>query len=96
MVSGKSVISEESTMNKARLEWVISGLNQHELTKAEGQFVKTAQEDFNKNQMLTEYQEARLESLYKEKSQLMPSRRQALPKATLKKARPLKPSRKIY
>ncbi len=83
-------------MNKARLEWVISGLNQYELTKAEGQFVKTAQEDFNKNQMLTAQQEARLESLYKEKSQFTPRRYQALPKPNRKKARPFKLSRKIY
>ena len=33
-------------MNKERLEWVVSGLNQHALTKTEDQFVKTALEDF--------------------------------------------------
>ncbi|MFB3886182.1 MAG: hypothetical protein ACE144_13220 [Thermodesulfobacteriota bacterium] len=58
-------------MDKARLEWVMSGLIQHALTKAEGQFVKTAQEDFDKNQSLTEHQEEKLESLYKEKSKLV-------------------------
>jgi len=33
-------------MNKERLEWVMSGLNQHILTKAEDQFLKTVLEDF--------------------------------------------------
>ena len=54
-------------MNKDRLEWVMSGLNQHALTEAEDQFVKTALEDFEKNHALTEHQEERLENLYKEK-----------------------------
>jgi len=55
-------------MNKERLEWVISGLNQHALTETEDHFVKTALEDFDKNNALTERQEKRLENLYKEKS----------------------------
>jgi len=46
-------------MNKARLEWVISGLNQYALTKAEDQFLKTALGDFDKNHALTEQQEDR-------------------------------------
>jgi hypothetical protein len=54
-------------MNKDRLEWVMSGLNQHALSEAEDQFVKTALEDFEKNHALTEHQEERLETLYKEK-----------------------------
>jgi hypothetical protein len=62
-------------MKKERLEWVISGLNQHALTKAEDQFVKTALEDFDKNHALTERQEERLESLYKEKSQSIPNKK---------------------
>jgi len=33
-------------MNKERLEWVMSGLNQHTLTKTEDQFLKTVLEDF--------------------------------------------------
>jgi len=41
-------------MNKARLEWVVSGLNQYVLTQAEDQFLKTALEDFDKNHALTE------------------------------------------
>jgi hypothetical protein len=61
-------------MNKERLEWVMSGLNQHALTKTEDQFVKTALEDFGKKHALTELQEERLESLYKEKSKLIPNK----------------------
>ena len=61
-------------MNKERLDWVMSGLNQYVLTKAEDQFLKTALEDFDKNHALTERQEQRLESLYKEKSRLIPSK----------------------
>jgi len=61
-------------MNKERLEWVMSGLNQHALTKTEDQFIKTALEDFEKNHALAELQEKRLESLYKEKSKLVPNK----------------------
>ena len=42
-------------MNKERLEWVMSGLNQHALTKAEDQFVKTALEDLDKHHAPTEH-----------------------------------------
>jgi len=62
-------------MNKERLEWVMSGLNQHTLTKTEGQFVKTALEDFEKKHGLTDLQEQRLEHLYKEKSKLTPNKK---------------------
>jgi superfamily II DNA helicase RecQ len=62
-------------MKKDRLEWVMSGLNQYNLTKTEDQFVKTALEDFDKNQALTEHQEEKLESLYKEKSKLIPNKK---------------------
>jgi hypothetical protein len=61
-------------MNKERLEWVMSGLNQHALTKTEDQFVKTTLEDFEKKHALAEHQEERLESLYKEKSKLIPNK----------------------
>jgi hypothetical protein len=61
-------------MNKERLEWVMSGLDQHALTKAEDQFLRTALEDFDKNNALTELQEVRIESLYKEKSKLIPNK----------------------
>ena len=62
-------------MNKARLEWVMSGLNQYALTPAEDLFLKTASADFEKKQALTEQQEKRLETLYKEKSKLTPNRK---------------------
>jgi len=67
-------------MNKERFEWVMSGLNQHALTKTEDQFVKTALEDFGKKHALTELQEERLESLYKEKSKLIPNKTYFSPK----------------
>jgi len=62
-------------MNKARLEWVMSGLNQYALTTAEDLFLKTVLADFDKNQALTERQEERLETLYKEKSRLTPNKK---------------------
>jgi hypothetical protein len=84
-------------MDKARLEWVMSGLNQHALTKAEDQFFKTASEDFSKNQTLTERQEERLETLYKEKSHSVPSKdRFAFKESSPKKAKPMRPSGKYY
>jgi len=61
-------------MNKERLEWVMSGLNQYVLTKTEDQFLKTVLEDFDKNHALTEDKEERLERLYKEKSRLKPNK----------------------
>ena len=62
-------------MNKERFDWVMSGLNKHALTKAEDQFLKTALEDFDKNNALTERQEKRLESLYKAKSLSIPNKK---------------------
>jgi Na+-transporting NADH:ubiquinone oxidoreductase subunit NqrA len=62
-------------MKKDRLEWVMSGLNQYNLTKTEDHFIKTALEDFDKNQALTEHQEEKLETLYKEKSKLTPNKK---------------------
>jgi hypothetical protein len=61
-------------MNKERLEWVMSGLNQYKLTKNEDQFVKSVSGVFDQKQMLTERQEERLESLYKEKSKSKPNK----------------------
>jgi len=69
-----AIRTERSIMDKARLDWVISGLNQYPLTKAEDVFLKTASEDFNRNQALTKTQEKRIETLYKQKSQLMPNK----------------------
>ena len=79
------------SMNKERLEWVVSGLNQHALTKAEDQFLRTAMEDFGKNQTLTEHQEERLENLYREKSKLEPNKNPFAFKESLKKAKPRRP-----
>jgi hypothetical protein len=61
-------------MNKVRLEWVMSGLNQHSLTSGETLFLKTVCSDFDKNQALSANQEERLENLYKEKSKLAPNK----------------------
>ncbi len=61
-------------MNKARLEWVMSGLKEHALTKAEALFLKAVSATFDRNQALTTHQEERLENLYKEKSKLTPNK----------------------
>ena len=61
-------------MNKDRLEWIMSGLNQYKLTKNEDQFIKTTLEDFDQKHGLTEHQEERIENLYKEKSKLKPNK----------------------
>jgi hypothetical protein len=61
-------------MNRERLEWIMSGLNQYRLTKNEDQFVKSTSGDFDQKQMLTEHQEERLENLYKEKSKSKPNK----------------------
>ena len=84
-------------MNKDRLEWVMSGLNQYALTDAENLFLKSASAEFDKNQALTERQEERIENLYKEKSKLLPNKKSdgfSVKKSTLKKTRPRKSSRK--
>jgi len=83
-------------MNKERFEWVMSGLNQHALTKTEDQFVKTALEDFGKKHALTELQEGRLESLYKEKSKLIPNKtHSSFKESSPKKGRPRKSRAKM-
>jgi hypothetical protein len=79
-------------MNKGRLEWVMSGLNQHALSKTEDQFIRTAAEDFDKNHALTEHQEEKLENLYKEKSKLVPNKSHSpLKESSPKKVKPRKP-----
>jgi hypothetical protein len=96
----KTVIGiERIIMNKARLEWVISGLDQYALTQAEAQFLKTALGDFDKNHALTEGQEDRLESLYKLKSQLTPNKKSdrfSVKKSIPKKVRPQRPRIRPY
>ena len=85
-------------MNKARLEWVMSGLNQYGLTTGEDLFLKTVSADFDKNQALTAHQEERLENLYKEKSKLTPNKNpngSSVSESSPKKARPRMPWPKI-
>ncbi len=77
-------------MNKERLEWVMSGLNQYKLTKSEDQLVKSAVEDFDKNHALTEQQEKKIETLYREKSSLTPDKKSP-DYFTFKKSIPKKP-----
>jgi hypothetical protein len=67
-------------MEKERLEWIMSGLNRYKLAVREDQFVKSVEQDFNQKNMLTEQQEEKLESLYKEKSKLIPNRNYFSPK----------------
>jgi hypothetical protein len=70
-------------MNHERLEWIISGLNRYKLTAKEDQFVKSAEYDFRQKNMLTEQQEEKLESLYKEKSRFLPTRNSFSPKESV-------------
>jgi hypothetical protein len=70
-------------MNKERLEWVMSGLNRYKLTQKEDQFVKSTEYDFDQKNMITEQQEEKLESLYKEKSRFLPDRNYFSPKESI-------------
>jgi hypothetical protein len=86
-------------MNKARLDWVMSGLNQYALTQAEDQFLRSAVEDFDKNQALTERQEDRLESLYKVKSLSIPNKKSdrfSVKKSIPKKIKPQRPRTRVF
>ncbi len=67
-------------MEKERLEWVMSGLSHYHLTAREDQFIKSVHQDFSQNNRLTDEQEEKLESLYKEKSKLIPNRNYFSPK----------------
>jgi hypothetical protein len=86
-------------MNKERFGWVMSGLDQYALTKTEDQFIKTALEDFEEKHDLTELQEERLESLYKEKSKLIPNKNSSnyfsFKESSPKKSRPRKSRAKM-
>jgi hypothetical protein len=83
-------------MNKERLEWVMSGLNKHALTKAEDHFLQVVSTDFNKNQAITEHQEERLELFYRQKSQMIPNKNHfAFKESSPKKAKPKRP-KNIY
>jgi hypothetical protein len=61
-------------MNHERLEWIISGLSRYKLTEKEKQFIESVESDFSQKNMLTEQQEEKLESLYKEKSRFLPNK----------------------
>ncbi len=86
-------------MNKARLEWVMSGLNQHALSKTEDQFLKAALQDFDKKNALTERQEERLESLYKLKSQSTPNKKSdrfSVKESNPERIKPRRPRPKVF
>ena len=90
---------ERIIMDKARLEWVMSGLNQYALTQAEDHFLKTALGDFDKKHALTEGQEDRLESLYKLKSQSTPNKKSdrfSVKKSVPQKVRPPRPRTRVF
>ena len=70
-------------MNRERLDWVMSGLNRYKLTQKEDQFIKSTEEDFNQKNMITEQQEEKLESLYKEKSKILPNKNYFSPKESI-------------
>jgi hypothetical protein len=70
-------------MNKERLDWVMSGLNRYKLTQKEDQFIKSTEDDFNQKNVITEQQEEKLESLYKEKSKLLPNKNYFSPKESI-------------
>jgi hypothetical protein len=86
-------------MNRERLEWIMSGLNQYQLTRTEGQLVKSALGDFDQNHALTGDREERLENLYKEKSKLKPNKKSSdyfsFKESTPKKAKPRRPGTKV-
>lgn len=87
-------------MNKDRLDWILSGLNQYQLSKTEGQFVKSAMGDFDQNHALTGDTEERLESLYKEKSKLVPDKKPSdyfsFKESSPQKARPRRPRLRVF
>jgi len=67
-------------MNKARLEWILSGLNRYKLTPTEDRFVKSIQQIFNEKNKLTDKEEEKLEGFYREKSRLVADRNLYSPK----------------
>ncbi|MDO9124847.1 MAG: hypothetical protein Q7V12_10570 [Deltaproteobacteria bacterium] len=87
-------------MNKDRLEWIMSGLNQYALTKDEDKFVKSAVEHFDQHRLLTAQAEQRIETLYKDKSRFIPNKKSSsyfsFAEASPKKARPRRPRTKGF
>ena len=90
-------MKEVEQMNKDRLEWIISGLNQYKLTEREDQFIKSLEQEFSQKNRLTELQEEKIENLYKEKSKLIPNKNYFAPKASRirSKTRAKRPTGKI-
>jgi len=82
-------------MNKARLEWILSGLDRYKLSPVEDRFVKSIQRAFNEKNMLTEKEEEKLEGFYREKSRLIADRNLFSPKTNAttgeKKFRKIRP-----
>jgi len=70
-------------MNKARLEWILSGLNRYKLSPSEDRFVKSIQQVFNEKNMLTDKEEEKLEGFYREKSRLVADRDLYSPKTNV-------------
>lgn len=100
-LQGKPIGTEKGgVMNKDRLEWIMSGLNQYALTKDEDKFVKSAVEHFGQHRLLTTQQEERIETLYKEKSKYIPNKKSAnyfsFAETIPKKARPRRPRAKVF
>jgi hypothetical protein len=56
------------TMDKERLECIMSGLNRYELTGLEKRFVQSVEQYFQEKSMLTNQQESILEGVYREKT----------------------------
>jgi DNA repair ATPase RecN len=87
-------------MNKERLEWVMSGLSQYKLNKNEDQFIETALKDFDQKHTLTEHQEEKIETLYKEKSKSKPNRKSSdyfsFKESSPKKVRVPRPHIKVF
>jgi len=55
-------------MDKARLSWIISGLDFNDLSEKEERFVESVEKYFKAHGDLTEAQENWLEDIFKEKS----------------------------
>ncbi len=62
------------TMNRARLEWILSGLRRYRLSPSEDRFVKSIEQTFNDKNMLTDKEEEKLEGFHREKSRLVADR----------------------
>jgi hypothetical protein len=75
-------------MNKERLEWIMSGLNRYNLTKGENQFVKSAEQDFNQKNKLTEKQEEKLGIFIRKSQDFYPIETISLPRKMFPQGRP--------